>query len=40
MLNRRVALSNDGFEEFLLSRPFDGGEFGARSHDEQPGDAE
>ncbi|MFE5207515.1 hypothetical protein [Streptomyces sp. NPDC056600] len=36
MLNRWVALSNDGFEEFLLSRPFEGMEFGARSYDEQP----
>ncbi|MEV7675652.1 hypothetical protein [Streptomyces sp. NPDC088752] len=39
MLHRWVALSNDGFEEFLLSRPFEGMEFGARSYDEQP-DAE
>ncbi|GAB3173379.1 hypothetical protein [Streptomyces incanus] len=36
MLHRWVALSNDGFEEFLLSRPFEGLEFGARSYDEQP----
>lgn len=35
MLNRWVALSNDGFEEFLLSRPFEGLEFGARSYDVQ-----
>ncbi|MFC5959698.1 hypothetical protein ACFP51_36450 [Streptomyces pratens] len=35
MLHRWVALSNDGFEEFLLSRPFGGLEFGARSYDEQ-----
>ncbi|CAM5374605.1 hypothetical protein [Streptomyces hirsutus] len=35
MLHRWVALSNDGFEEFLLSRPFEGLEFGARSYDEQ-----
>lgn len=35
MLHRWVALSNDGFEEFLLSRPFDGLEFGARSYDER-----
>ncbi|MBO0853187.1 MAG: hypothetical protein J2P18_05395 [Nocardia sp.] len=34
MLTRWVALSNDGFEEFLLSRPFEGMEFGARSYDE------
>jgi hypothetical protein len=33
MLNRWVALSNDGFEEFLLSRPFEGMEFGARPYD-------
>jgi len=39
MLNRWVALSNDGFEEFLRSRPFEGMEFGARSYDDQP-DAE
>lgn len=39
MLKRWVALSNDGFEEFLLSRPFEGLEFGARSYDEEP-DAE
>jgi hypothetical protein len=37
MLNRWVALSNDGFEEFLLSRPFEGMEFGARSYDDQTG---
>jgi hypothetical protein len=35
MLNRWVALSNDGFEDFLLSRPFGGLEFGARAYDEQ-----
>lgn len=35
MLHRWVTLSNDGFEDFLLSRPFDGLEFGARSYDEQ-----
>ncbi|WP_031072900.1 hypothetical protein [Streptomyces sp. NRRL S-118] len=35
MLHRWVTLSNDGFEEFLLSRPFEGMEFGARSYDEQ-----
>ncbi|MEU5702765.1 hypothetical protein ACFFS2_04405 [Streptomyces aurantiacus] len=39
MLYRWVTLSNDGFEEFLLSTPFEGLEFGARSYDEQP-DAE
>ncbi|MFE9937315.1 hypothetical protein [Streptomyces hirsutus] len=37
MLHRWVTLSNDGFEEFLPSRPFEGLEFGARSHDEQTG---
>lgn len=37
MLHRWVTLSNDGFEEFLLSAPFEGLEFGARSYDEQPG---
>ena len=35
MLHRWVTLSNDGFEEFLLSQPFEGLEFGARSYDEQ-----
>ncbi|MEV6649244.1 hypothetical protein [Streptomyces sp. NPDC051219] len=35
MLHRWVTLSNDGFEEFLLSQPLDGLEFGARSYDEQ-----
>ncbi|MEU6537929.1 hypothetical protein [Streptomyces sp. NPDC047000] len=35
MLHRWVTLSNDGFEEFLLARPFEGLEFGARSYDEQ-----
>ncbi|MEV6763700.1 hypothetical protein AB0N16_24300 [Streptomyces sp. NPDC051105] len=35
MLHRWVTLSNDGFEEFLLSRPFEGLEFGARSYDAQ-----
>ncbi|GAA2488998.1 hypothetical protein GCM10010406_26430 [Streptomyces thermolineatus] len=35
MLNRWVTLSNDGFEAFLLSRPFEGMEFGGRSYDEQ-----
>lgn len=35
MLHRWVTPSNDAFEEFLLSLPFDGLEFGARSYDEQ-----
>lgn len=35
MPHRWVTLSDDGFEEFLLSQPFDGLEFGARSCDEQ-----
>jgi hypothetical protein len=35
MLHRRVTLSNDGFEEFLLSRPFEGLEVGARSYVER-----
>ncbi|MFF5587035.1 hypothetical protein [Streptomyces hygroscopicus] len=30
MLNRWITLGNDGFEEFLLSAPFDGLEFGGR----------
>lgn len=29
----RPASADDGFEEFLLSRPFEGLEFGARSYD-------
>lgn len=37
MLQRWVTLSNDGFEQFLLSRPFEGLEFGARSYDEPTG---
>ncbi|WP_431780849.1 hypothetical protein [Streptomyces chumphonensis] len=35
MLHRWVTLSNDGFEEFLLSAPFEGLDVGARSYDEQ-----
>jgi hypothetical protein len=35
MLHRWITLSNDGFEEFLLSRPFEGLEFGTRSYDAQ-----
>jgi hypothetical protein len=35
MLHRWIMLSDDGFEEFVLSRPFEGLEFGARSYDEQ-----
>ncbi|MEC3993704.1 hypothetical protein VSR01_09220 [Actinacidiphila sp. DG2A-62] len=39
MLSRWVRLATDGFEEFLLSRPFEGLEFGARSYDDdQAGD--
>jgi hypothetical protein len=39
MLDRWVTLGADGFEEFLLSRPFEGLEFGARSYDDdQAGD--
>ncbi|MDX3231027.1 hypothetical protein [Streptomyces sp. ME19-01-6] len=33
MLNRWITLGTDGFEEFLLSAPFEGLEFGARSYD-------
>jgi hypothetical protein len=35
MLHRWVALGSDGFEEFLLSRPFEGLDFGNRSYDGQ-----
>ena len=35
MLHRWIRLSNDGFEEFLLSAPFEGLDFGARSYDVQ-----
>ena len=35
MLTRWATAANDGFEEFLLSTPFEGLEFGARSYDEQ-----
>jgi hypothetical protein len=39
MLSRWVRLATDGFEEFLLSQPFEGLEFGARSYDDnQAGD--
>lgn len=39
MLGRWVRLATDGFEEFLLSKPFEGLEFGARSYDDdQAGD--
>nr|WSX77868.1 hypothetical protein OH826_30920 [Streptomyces sp. NBC_00899] len=39
MLNRWVQLATDGFEEFLLSSPFEGLEFGGRSYDDdQAGD--
>lgn len=34
MLSRWVRLATDGFEEFLLSRPFEGLDFGARSYDD------
>lgn len=34
MLNHWVTLGDDGFEEFVLSKPFQGLEFGARSYDE------
>ncbi|WP_328914905.1 MULTISPECIES: hypothetical protein [unclassified Streptomyces] len=32
MLSRWVRLAADGFEEFLLSKPFEGLAFGARSY--------
>jgi hypothetical protein len=34
MLTRWATSANDGFEELLLSTPFDGLKFGARSYDE------
>jgi hypothetical protein len=39
MLTRWAIAAHDGFEEFLLSAPFEGLEFGARSYD-APGNAE
>jgi hypothetical protein len=39
MLSRWVRLATDGFDDFLLSQPFEGLEFGARSYDDdQAGD--
>ncbi|MFE1773237.1 hypothetical protein [Streptomyces sp. NPDC059008] len=35
MVHRWITLGFDGFEEFLLSAPFEGLEFGARSYDDQ-----
>lgn len=35
MLTRWATAAHDGFEEFLLSAPFEGLEFGARSYDVQ-----
>ncbi|KPC67080.1 hypothetical protein ADL29_02635 [Streptomyces chattanoogensis] len=40
MLHRWITLGFDGFEEFLLSTPFEGLEFGARSYDEPKWDQE
>lgn len=34
LLHRWATLGHDGFKEFLLSKPFLGLEFGARSYDE------
>ncbi|MFI9840103.1 hypothetical protein ACIHFD_23910 [Nonomuraea sp. NPDC051941] len=36
-LTRWATLANDGFMDFLLSTPFEGVEFGARSYDERQG---
>ncbi|MHA6760201.1 hypothetical protein [Streptacidiphilus sp. PAMC 29251] len=36
MLTRWATSAHDGFEEFLLSAPFEGLEFGARPYDEPP----
>ncbi|MER7395628.1 hypothetical protein ABT381_08940 [Streptomyces sp. NPDC000151] len=38
MLHRWITLGFDGFAEFLLSAPFEGLEFGARSYDEETGE--
>ncbi len=35
MIHRWITLGFDGFTEFLLSTPFEGLEFGARSYDDQ-----
>ncbi|QTZ94239.1 hypothetical protein [Streptomyces auratus] len=35
MLHRWLTSGFDGFEEFLLSAPFEGLEFGTRSYDDQ-----
>ncbi|MEU1802230.1 hypothetical protein [Streptomyces sp. NPDC019937] len=37
VLNRWITLGIDGFEEFLLSTPFEGLEFGSRSYDTETG---
>ncbi|MDT3396952.1 hypothetical protein RKE29_09885 [Streptomyces sp. B1866] len=37
MLQRWIKLGNDGFDEFLLSTPFEGLEFGSRSYDARTG---
>ncbi|MFB7123494.1 hypothetical protein [Kitasatospora sp. NPDC056273] len=39
MLHRWATLGTDGFLDFLLTTPFDGLEFGARSYDDE-GDPE
>ncbi|WP_283135024.1 hypothetical protein [Rhizohabitans arisaemae] len=36
MLTRWAVLANDGFEEFLLSAPFEDLDFGGRFYDERP----
>ena len=36
VLTRWATLANDGFEEFLLSTPFEDLDFGGRSYDERP----
>jgi hypothetical protein len=37
MLHRWATLGSDGFVEYLLSTPFEGLEFGARSYDDAAG---
>lgn len=40
MLLRWATAAHDGFEEFLLSTPFEGLDFGARSYEDEATDSE
>ena len=40
MLLRWATAAHDGFEEFLLSTPFEGLDFGARSYDDEATNSE